>query len=108
MSYSFKNSFSNQILNQNISISNSVILNNYSIQNVILSPSYIDINEKMPINENNYYVKENSNQNFFSPVARSSVLINIMPISLEQSSIYKNSTPLVDNKKRSRINFFKN
>ena len=106
MSYSFKNSFSNQILNQNISISNSVILNNYSIQNVILPPSYIDINEKMPINENNYYVKENSNQNFFSPVARSSVLINIMPISLEQSSIYKNSTPLVDNKKRSRINFF--
>ena len=106
MSYSFKNSFSNQILNQNISISNSVILNNYSIQNVILSPSYIDINEKMPINDNNYYVKENSNQNFFSPVARSSVLINLMPISLEQSSLYKNSTPLADNKKRSRINFF--
>ena len=102
MSYSSKNLFRNQ--NQNLSISNSIILNNYSIQNVIFSNPNIDSFEKMPLNTNNY-IKNNSNQISFSPIPKKSVLKNILPITAEQSNIFKNNTPIPNYKSMSKLNY---
>ena len=100
MSNSSKNFFSNP----NVSISNSIILNNYSIQNLIFTHANLGSYKKIPINSNNYY-KNNSNQISYSPTPKKTVIKKILPISVEQSKIFKNITPMSNYKSMSRLNY---
>ena len=98
------NSSKNFFTNPNVSISNSIILNNYSIQNLIFTHANLGSYKKIPINSNNYY-KNNSNQISYSPTPKKTVIKKILPISVEQSKIFKNITPMSNYKSMSRLNY---